>query len=298
MKVRVKDTRSGQLKTLDIQADATLDALLHMLHVEFQLDKPSMKLKRAAPPFTKIQGQPQVSLSELGIKHGDSLMVESPAKPEPVEEVPAYGTGGSFVKRPIPDDNSCLFNSVGYVVLRDLRSSESLRLMIAETVRANPKLYDSVFLGMPPLEYCARITQRVWGGAIEMSIFSNHFKMEIVAVDVETGKAFRFGEDKNYEQRVFILYSGIHYDAIAWTPNRPGTDKYDWTHDKTVFSTDDDASMAAALSLAAEERSKGQFTNTAKFKLKCAQCGAGLKGEAEAQSHAASTGHVQFTEYS
>lgn len=40
-----------------------------------------------------------------------------------------------------------------------------------------------------------------------------------------------------------------------------------------------------------------QFTDVAKFTLRCGVCKIGVKGESEAVEHAKKTGHTDFSEY-
>lgn len=53
------------------------------------------------------------------------------------------------------------------------------------------------------------LTPNAWGGAIELSIFSKHFRVEIDSIDVATGVVHRFGEDEGYPQRCIVIYSGM-----------------------------------------------------------------------------------------
>ena len=48
--------------------------------------------------------------------------------------------------------------------------------------------------------------------------------------------------------------------------------------------------------MAKEAKEKRQFVNTAEFQLQCISCGTPLKGQAEAQTHAKTTGHGNFRE--
>lgn len=61
------------------------------------------------------------------------------------------GVGGSLHRRVVPADNSCLFNSVGYVCEgdRQLSSSVRLRKLVADNVLADPVQYSDVILGKP-----------------------------------------------------------------------------------------------------------------------------------------------------
>lgn len=155
----------------------------------------------------------------------------------------------------------------------------------------NQAEYSDQVLGMPVLEYVERMKNPTsWGGAIELKIFSQHFQTEIVAIDVETLKPYRFGESENYAKRVFLLYSGIHYDVL---------EKCLGSSDSilTVFDTSDEMSFIQALSVAEQENKAKRYTNTATFSLKCGVCGEGFVGQIEAQKHASKTGHLEFKEY-
>jgi ubiquitin thioesterase OTU1 len=54
-----------------------------------------------------------------------------------------------------------------------------------------------------------------WGGSIELLVLSKHFKCEIVAVDIQNERYDIFGESQGYKQRIYVLYSGIHYDLAV-----------------------------------------------------------------------------------
>ena len=153
--------------------------------------------------------------------------------------------GSELYKRVIPSDNSCLFTAVGYVTSRDrsAASAQALRRIVADAVAADSDTYNEAVLGKPVQEYvkvgadlrieiCVRVIQRLlffcvltlrqwicnadsWGGAIELSILSAHFAMEIRAFDVQTKRCDRYGLDRAYREVAFLLYDGIHYDAVG-----------------------------------------------------------------------------------
>ena len=105
------------------------------------------------------------------------------------------------------------------------------------------------------------------------------------------GVFHKFGEDKNYKQCVYLMYDGIHYDAVVM--------KLDGFDNKILhkFTTSDDGVFAQALSIAAELNSKKKFTDVYNFGLICNVCNTKLKGQNEAQKHAEMTGHTQFSQY-
>ncbi|KIM25348.1 hypothetical protein M408DRAFT_331259 [Serendipita vermifera MAFF 305830] len=202
---------------------------------------------------------------------------------------------GILVHRVVPDDNSCLFSSIGIVFEQDMGAASKLRQVIGDAIRKDPIKYDDATLGRPQQEYIRTITSSsAWGGAIELAIFSEHYQTEITSIDVETGRCDRFGEGQNpHPSRAILLYSGIHYDAISLSPmpNAP------LDFHTTVFPVSDAPILEGSLKLASQLRQKKKFTNTATFDLKCEQCGVGLVGEKGAREHAAQTGHTSFGEY-
>lgn len=94
-----------------------------------------------------------------------------------------------------------------------------MRSIIAESVAANPEEYSEAILGRPNGEYCNWIQKTdSWGGAIELSILSWFYGLEIAVVDSINAIINRFGEDQHYAQRVFLMFDGIHYDPLYLEP--------------------------------------------------------------------------------
>lgn len=146
-------------------------------------------------------------------------------------------------------------------------------------------------LGRDNAEYCAWILQESnWGGAIEVSILSQHYGIEFDVVDITNAMINRFGEDKHYPMRGFLLYDGIHYDPL-YLESLTGDSQ------KTLFSVEEEQHIfEMAENLAKEAKSSRQFTDLDKFTLKCIQCDTLLKGQQQATIHAKETGHSQFGE--
>ncbi|KAI8987023.1 hypothetical protein BDB01DRAFT_784306 [Pilobolus umbonatus] len=200
---------------------------------------------------------------------------------------------GYLVLRPMEDDNSCLFRSIGYLISRDVTMATQLREVIANVIRDNPSDYSSAALGQPRDQYIQWIQKKdSWGGAIEIAIFSDHFGVEIDSIDVQTGRIDQFGKGK-HQNRVLLLYSGIHYDALALAPTADSPTDFD----TTWLSVEDASIDKAASEMARRLRQKHQYTDMANFTLKCEQCNTNLKGEKDAQEHAKTTGHTRFAEY-
>ncbi|CAN7986922.1 unnamed protein product [Ixodes hexagonus] len=201
---------------------------------------------------------------------------------------------GVLLRRSVPADNSCLFTSV-YLALSggdyDAAAGAALRQVIADAVAADRETYTEAFLGRPNREYCTWIlNEDHWGGAIELAVLSRHYGLEMVAVDAQSARLHRFGEDQGYDQRILLLYDGIHYDPLVLEPLEPGRPP------RTLFSAHDDTVLALALELAREAKASRQYTDVRNFTLRCLACDMGLVGQDQARKHAAETGHLGFGE--
>ena len=146
------------------------------------------------------------------------------------------------------------------------------------------------FLGKPNSEYCTWIrNEDHWGGGIELSILSNYYGVEIVAVDTQNLRLNRFGEDKAYPYRIFLIFDGIHYDPLLCECpdiNNPT---------QTKFASTDDEVVEMALEYARVAKEKHQFTDLKRMSLKCSKCNQMFPPD-EARAHAQATGHVDFSE--
>ncbi|TMW47182.1 hypothetical protein DOY81_007757 [Sarcophaga bullata] len=209
---------------------------------------------------------------------------------------PPPGSSGNFngilLKKVVPADNSCLFTSVRFVLNGkvDNDGSEMMRHIIAQEVAANPQEYNDAVLGKSNSEYCAWIQKPdSWGGAIEVAILSNYYGIEIDVVDIQNAIINRFGEDKNYGLRVFLLFDGIHYDPLYMETEGGGAPA-------TIFPVEEMGVYQQAEQLAKEAKSSRQFTNVDKFSLRCLQCDVMLVGQLQATQHAKATGHANFGE--
>jgi ubiquitin thioesterase OTU1 len=195
----------------------------------------------------------------------------------------------------ISADNSCLFNALGYVMVRDKHKMGSIyRKVIADEILQDAETYSADILGMAVQDYVKWILNpEKWGGEIEMNILSKYFQMEIAAVDVETGKLYVYGEAGNYSSRVYLLYDGIHYDAIV-SAILSSSGEIDESKVTTIFQASDTQMAYEAGMLATELRKKKKFVNMTGCQLQCLVCLTGLKGQKEAQAHAKETGHQNF----
>lgn len=198
----------------------------------------------------------------------------------PPRDSPSLQTDGKIVRRVVNADNSCLFNSVGYVLEGHSRQkAASLRQLIADTVTQDTKRYNAVFLGKSPNEYKTWILKdESWGGAIELSILARFYQTEIAVVDVQSLRTDVYGQEEGYLQRVYLIYDGIHYDPLALTFD----DGLPEDADVTVFNPVDEYVSGKALELARQMNQKNKFTDTSKYSLRCLVCGEGLEGNSGA----------------
>ena len=94
------------------------------------------------------------------------------------------------------------------------------------------------------------------------------------------GTVHRFGEDRAYENRAIVVYSGIHYDAITLKEGSEETTVFPNLTALGIPEAEDEV-LSAAKELCRELKRRRYYTDTASFSLKCKQCGKGLTGEKE-----------------
>ncbi|KAJ2809101.1 ubiquitin-specific protease otu1, partial [Coemansia guatemalensis] len=139
--------------------------------------------------------------------------------------------GGFLVRRTVPSDDSCLFTSIANCYGQRDITSYKLRVLVCDVINANPDEYNEVVLDKPVEEYCEWISKTSsWGGGIEMAAISEALQIEICSVDTRTQRMLQFGQGR-YSHRMFLLYTGSHYDYVAFTAN-PDDPR---TFDQTMF---------------------------------------------------------------
>ncbi|EFC45843.1 predicted protein, partial [Naegleria gruberi] len=170
--------------------------------------------------------------------------------------VPPSNNQGYFVRRKQPSDNSCLFHSLSYVLeQKDNTKVHQLRELCANYVAENPKRFTKEVLEMRPIEYANWILHdQTWGGAIEISILSEHYKVRIVAFDTTTCREDVYGSDHDeYNAMALIIYTGNHYDALSL--NQFG-DSGSSDKDITLFHIKDTVIMSKARAYVEEEHKR------------------------------------------
>jgi ubiquitin thioesterase OTU1 len=246
------------------------------------------------PSETKAEEEAQAQQAQQSKSAPLSLQRKQASALKDTPEVPVPDRGGTMVLRVMPDDNSCMFRALGSAVLTDtLDSMTELRSLVAQAIQRDPDMYNEAVLQRSPDEYCKWISYSdSWGGGIELSILSQEFDIEIASINVQDLRVDRFNEGK--KKRCILVYSGIHYDTIAFVPSASST--YDPENDIKLFDAQDGVMLEAARQLCGELKKQHYFTDTQKFDIKCNTCGWQGAGERGAVKHAEETGHTDFGE--
>ncbi len=136
------------------------------------------------------------------------------------------------------------------------------RQLCASVIASDPEKYTTGYLGgKTNSEYTAYILDpQKWGSGIELEILSDNLQVQIACVDVESKNLLIYGEAKNYSRRVYLAYSGIHYDVLAEVKGN---------HQVTSFSPNDAEMKALVMTWVTNANARGQFVNPAKFTIKC-----------------------------
>lgn len=190
------------METVTATPDWTIQKLLDHLK-EKQAAEPSA-LKYGYPLKNIDLSNTSTTIEPLNLK-GEAVTFVSkgdraPTAPEPAATKPEFKPkavepdhtviewpekDGYMVLRVMPDDNSCMFTAFGGVLQR-ADPAPTLRREVAQYILAHPAKFDKVVLEMEPQRY-AQIMQSPdrWGGAIELSILSDIYNIEICSVDVK-----------------------------------------------------------------------------------------------------------------
>lgn len=226
-------------------------------------------------------------LSSLGLRSGETLIAR---------EVEPAGATGVVVRRVVDSNNSCLFEATGYVIHGSRGRAQELRGLAAELIAADGERYSEAFLGKPSKEYVAWLQKAdSWGGAIEVSVFSERFRCEIAAFDICHNRRDLYGEGMGYPQRALLIYDGIHYDALALAAQDGTPEDQDLVRFNVGPAADHAETKAAAY--VAEQHQQRKFVDTGTFTLRCLVCQQGVVGESQALEHAKATGHQNFGQY-
>ena len=123
--LRYRDAK-GVHRLPPLLEDATVGVLVQALAEATGLPAGSFSCKAGFPPASLNLADGNATLNSLGLKNGDTVVVEPGAgclaqppppavAPAATAPPPASALSGLVVRRAIADDNSCLFNAVGCV---------------------------------------------------------------------------------------------------------------------------------------------------------------------------------------
>ena len=181
------------LVTIDtLSSNNTVAQLRNFLAEKLATDNQSVNIKCGFPPKLIPESADDHELVEF-LKSGDTIVVEQQASDHSKSRTPRNTDGIGFsvqqngsckiVRKVIPADNSCLFNSFCFCYshgAQNLFSPSDLRELIAMAVQRNECKYPPEVLGSSVEDYQKFIrNSQSWGGGIEASILADHFELEV-----------------------------------------------------------------------------------------------------------------------
>ena len=197
------------------------------------------------------------------------------------------------VRRFVDSDNSCLFSSIGYLV-DNKNFSETTKYQYRQLL-VNYLEDNNVEAGMleiPKEDYIENIQNpSTWGGAIELKLFSDMLQIEIASIDVQSNRVDIFGQDKNYPQRIYVLYNGVHYDPLVMAYTEDSND------DITSFASDDNETLISLQEYVKVFKDAGDFVDLSNMNsFECDTCKTLFENQEEAYNHANNFQHWNFNE--
>lgn len=197
------------------------------------------------------------------------------------------------LRRYVDSDNSCLFSSIAYLIDRvNFNESSKMiyRLMIADYINDND--IDENMLGMTKQEYREKIIQPdTWGGAIELSIFSKIFNIQIASMDVQSSRVDIFGELEEYDRRIYVIYNGVHYDPLVMNLEDGSSSETD----VTIFTPEDYEKFVMFKEYVQSFKNSGDFVDLSNINnIKCEVCTEEFFDEESALKHGQEYDHWNF----
>lgn len=279
--------------------------LLQLAAANFAVPAASIALHQGFPPYAPIAAADLrsgicVDVRAAAACPADDVTVThrtpapAPAPPPPPASTASTAAAAAAATAPtamarhvVPADNSCLYSCIQWLLCPE-QSPQQLRALAAAAILSDPDRWGEAVLGQEPAAYAAHMQRSsTWGGAVELAVFAQLLRAELAAVEIRSGKVYIFGEGCGHARRAYLIYDGLHYDAL-YAPARATSH---------VFAPSDAAALAGAEAAAAEMRDRSQFTDAANFTLRCGVCGCGIVGQDGAVKHAKDTGHINFQEY-
>jgi len=200
----------------------------------------------------------------------------------------------SLQRGSVKADNSCLFTALARLCENIVSepqlkvAARKLRATCAAAVLADPDpATKAILLGHDSVEaYGQWITDdHHWGGEPEIVMLSAHYGVEIVVVSCEALNFLRYA-DGAPETRVYLLYTGQHYDPLL---GEDGALRFMTADPSEVVEAREGSALVLARThnREAAERALEKRVN----KLKCCGCGMILDDAAAFQEHCGSVEH-------
>lgn len=197
------------------------------------------------------------------------------------------------LRRFVDADNSCLFSSIGYLLDND-QFSETTKLQYRQILATyiQDNTFDAGLFEIPKEDYVQNIINpSTWGGAIELKIFSDIYQIEIASIDVMTNRVDIFGQGKEYKNRIYVLYNGVHYDPLVFATGD------DTSEDQRVFDANDSNTLIMFQEYVKIFKDAGDFVDISNMnKFECMQCTTLFENQEEAFEHAQNYEHWNFKE--
>jgi len=196
------------------------------------------------------------------------------------------------IRREVDSDNSCLFSSIAYLIDKsnfNETSSLKFRQIIINYLLDNK--FNENLLDQPKDKYIEFIQNpKNWGGALEVRMFSEIFQKQIICIDVKTNRSDIYGEDKKYEQTIYLLYNGNHYDPLVMNYDLSA----DPSTDITIFDSKDIETFEIMKCLLLEYKNQGDYVEF--YNLQCKDCSEKFKNENDAVEHSINFNHWEFNQ--
>ncbi|KAH3743675.1 ubiquitin thioesterase OTU1 [Pelomyxa schiedti] len=261
LRLRVRHNSSAFV--VDLDSEASVGLLKVVIEEKTGMSARDQSILCGYPPKPLLEPDGKL-LIECNIRDNDQITLTNKSShgikqgfsSEPY--IPPMNDRSIVVCREVPGDNSCLFHAAAYVLEGRQRTSGPcmpIRIKIAEVVAAHPQKFTTDYLGMPNTEYCSRIRDPgFWGGAIELSILSFLFSVEVIVFDLTTGSTpLCYGVNEGYTRFSMLMYTGNHYDALAMTALYGSPE----SNDKVIFGVSDKSkAMAKVLDFLVSERKR------------------------------------------
>ncbi|KEG14674.1 ubiquitin thioesterase OTU1 [Trypanosoma grayi] len=255
LNLRLRLPNSAQPVDFPVEASTPWGAFLYALESRSGIEKSCLRVLIGYPRLvvdaddnaevgTVLRGE-----NTLFLQKGEATVVRGVSTGR---YIPPANERWHFTRRVCPSDNSCLFHAAAYVLRNKSRTDGPLlRQECANVVQSNPEFFTELLLERPNHEYVEWIRRpTTWGGSIELFILSFLEHTEIIALDLESCRMERIGENMGYTVMTFVVYTGQHYDAIAMNAmyNSPREDE-----DQVIFNAHDDFVIARAERFVREE---------------------------------------------